>query len=164
MNCEKMGIHLITYLDGNATAGERREVEAHLAECAACRTRADEYRRLWTVLEQVPDVEPSTTFDARVRQRIAAEPKPKFWRWFVPSPRLAVSLALLVALSCWLTVIPTDQGPGMPAAQSDQDFKMIKDLRVLEDYDVLTKFDALSELPSAQPATAPTQKQDHGRM
>jgi anti-sigma factor RsiW len=161
MNCEKMGIKLIAYLDGNASAGERREVEAHLADCGACRTRAEEYRRLWTALEGVPDVEPSLTFDARMRQRIAAEPKPKFWGWFVPSPRLALSLALLLVLSCWLAVVPTDLGPGSPAAQSDQDFKMIKDLRVLEDYDVLTKFDALSELPPAQPvATPPAQKQD----
>ena len=164
MNCEKMGIQLITYLDGNANSGERREVDAHLAECAACRVRAEEYRRIWTALEQVPDVEPSLTFDARVRQRIAAEPKPKFWGWFVPSPRLALSLALLVALSCWLTVIPTDRGPLTPVAQSDQDFKMIKDLRVLEDYDVLTKFDALSELPEEQPATPPAQKQNHDSM
>jgi anti-sigma factor RsiW len=164
MNCEKMGIKLIDYLDGNASAGERREVEAHLADCGACRTRAEEYRRLWAVLEQVPEVEPSPAFDARMRQRIAAEPKPKFWGWFVPSPRLALSLALLLVLSGWLAVAPTDPGPGSPAAQSDQDFKMIKDLRVLEDYDVLTKFDALSELPPAQPTTPPAQKQDNKSM
>ncbi len=162
MNCEKMGIKLIAYLDGKASAGERREVEAHLGDCGECRTRAEEYRRLWTVLEEAPVIEPSMTFDARMRQRIAAEPKPKFWGGFVPSPRLAFSMALLLAMSCWLTLAPTNLGPGNPtAAQSDQDFKMIKDLRVLEDYDVLTKFDALSELPAAEPdARTPAQKQD----
>jgi anti-sigma factor RsiW len=161
MNCEKMGIKLIAYLDGKASAGERREVEAHLADCSGCQTRAEEYRRLWTVLEEAPQIEPSMTFDARMRQRIAAEPKPKFWGAFVPSPRLAFSMALLLAMSCWLTLAPTDMGPGNQTAQSDQDFKMIKDLRVLEDYDVLTKFDALSELPTTEPpAKTPAQKQD----
>ncbi|MDP3908783.1 MAG: zf-HC2 domain-containing protein, partial [Gemmatimonadales bacterium] len=37
---------LHAYLDGEVTAAERAEIEAHLAGCAACRTRLDEERAL----------------------------------------------------------------------------------------------------------------------
>ena len=156
MNCEKIGTRLIPYLDGRASASERRNVEEHLAGCAACRTRAEEYRRVSNVLDEAPAMEPSLGFNARLRQRIAAEPKASWWGWMAPSPRLAFSVAMLVALSLWISARPTQVGT--KTAQSEQDFKMIQDLRVLEDYDVLTKFDALSELPPPTQAPSRTQQ------
>ena len=39
MNCEQIEQSLIAYLDTKAQPAERRQVEAHLAECAACRER-----------------------------------------------------------------------------------------------------------------------------
>ena len=63
-----------------------------------------------------------------------------------------------MALSVWFARVPTD----VTTAQSDQEFKMIRDLRVLENYDVLKDFSALSELPPAtpaQPAAAPVNNQ-----
>jgi anti-sigma factor RsiW len=159
MNCERIGSSLIPYLDGRASTSERRKVEEHLAACAACRTRAEEYRRLSIVLDEAPAMEPSLGFNARLRQRIAAEPKPRWWGWIAPSPRLAFSVAMLVALSLWISARPTEVGT-TKTAQSEQDFKMIQDLRVLEDYDVLTKFDALSELPPPAQAPARTQQND----
>ncbi len=148
MNCERISTQLVAYMDGRATESERREVEAHLESCAACRTRVEEFRRLWTVLDEAPVVEPSLGFDPRMRQRIAAEPRPRLWNWLVPSPRLAFAVTLLAALSLWLSVRPPAVEPS--AVQSEQEFKMIKDLGVLENYDVLNDFDALSELPPAQ--------------
>jgi anti-sigma factor RsiW len=140
---------LIGYLDRRANSAERREVEEHLTACASCRTRAAELREVWTVLDEVPSVEPSLGFDARLRQRIAAEPQPRWFRWFVPQPRLAFSMALLLALSVWMVKLPREATVIRPAtaAQAEQeDFSAIKDLGVLENYDVVTKFDALSEL------------------
>ena len=40
MNCQRIEKNLIAYLDGKASASERRKVEAHLAECGECRERA----------------------------------------------------------------------------------------------------------------------------
>ena len=153
MKCERMEKRLIAYLDGRASAAERREVEAHLAACGACRTRAGEFRALWGVLDEVPPVEVSPAFDARLRARVAAEPpRESWWAWLVPSPRLAFAASLLLVLSLWISSLPQNP-PQAPAAApgSEAEFKMIKDLPVLEDYDVLANFEALSVLPP-QPA------------
>lgn len=157
MKCEDVSKELIAYLDRRSNSAEREEVEAHLVECAACRSRAEGFRKLWNLLDEVPLVEPSLSFDAKVRQRIAREPRPSWLNWLVPQPRLAFSMALLVALSIWLARLPQENMAGV-APNEQQQFEMIKDLGVLENYEVLTKFDALSELPP--PAAKPAPEQD----
>ncbi len=149
MKCEEISKELIAYLDRRASAAERRTVEDHLAGCAACQTRAEEFRKLWNMLDEVPAVEPSLGFDARVRQRIAAEPRRSWFSWIVPQPRLALSAALLVALAVLVAKVPFRHAgvQGTQAAVQQEDFNAIKDLGVLEDYDVVTKLDVLSELP-----------------
>jgi anti-sigma factor RsiW len=164
MKCEDVSNELIAYLDRRASSAERHQVEKHLADCTACRTRAEEFRKLWGVLDEVPMLEPSLGFDARVRQRVAAEERPRWFTWLVPQPRLAFSMALLLALSFWIARLPQQSPAALATLQSEQDFEAIRDLGVLENYDVLSKFDALSELP---PATAPAQQdqnQDDGGM
>jgi anti-sigma factor RsiW len=150
MKCEDVSKELIAYLDRRANSAERMEVEDHLTSCAACRTRAEEFRKVWNVLDEMPVEEPSQGFDARIRQRIADEPRPAWFRWFVPQPRLALSMALLVALCVWVSRLPRDYPTTatMPAPVTEQQqFQVIENLGVLENYDVLSKFDALSELP-----------------
>ena len=153
-NCSEMENKLVEYLDGRAKPAERRAVEQHLAACAACQTRAEEFRALWDVLGDVPELSPSPAFDASLRARISAEPEPRsFWDW-LPSPRLAFAVTALVAMSVWLSSMP--RGANVPVvavqATAEADFGMIRDLPVLENYDVLSKFDALSELPNPQAA------------
>lgn len=159
MKCEDVSKELIAYLDGRANSAERHEVEDHLAGCAACRNRAEEMRKVSMLLGEMPVVEPSFGFDARVRQRVAAEPRRSWFGWFVPAPRLALSVAMLIALGVVVAKLPSRHAPG-PATtatadvQQEEDFNAIKNLGVLENYDVLTKFDALSEAspePSSQP-------------
>jgi anti-sigma factor RsiW len=152
MKCEVVSKELIAYLDRRASSAERQEVEEHLASCAACHARAEEFRKVWNVLDEMPVEEPSLGFDARIRQRIADEPRPGWFRWFVPQPRLALSMALLVALCAWVARMPRDYSTtaAIPAvATEQQQFQVIENLGVLENYDVLSKFDALSELPAA---------------
>jgi predicted anti-sigma-YlaC factor YlaD len=163
MKCSDVSKDLIGYLDRRANSAERREVEEHLTACPSCRMRAEELRKVWTVLDEVPLVEPSLGFDARLRQRIAAEPRLRWFRWFVPQPRLAFSMALLLALSVWMVKLPRENTGIRPmsAAQTEQeDFSAIKDLGVLENYDVVTKFDALSELVPASDQQPEQPRQD----
>lgn len=161
MSCEKVSNSLISYLDGRASAEERSSVEAHLQACAACRERAEEFRRLWDVMAEAPAVEPSFGFDTRLRQRIAAEGRPRPWTWLVPSPRLAAAVLVLVGLSIFVSVKPNKpMTVGISPANSEEQFRMIKDLGVLENYDVLSNFDALSDLPGAQPVSQPEQTPD----
>ncbi|MFZ0641403.1 MAG: zf-HC2 domain-containing protein [Candidatus Acidiferrales bacterium] len=151
MNCEKVSNSLISYLDGRASAEERSSVEEHLKSCAACRERADEFRRLWDVMAEVPAVEPSFAFDARLRQRLAAAGRPRLWTWLVPSPRLTAAVVALVGLSIFVSLQPNKPVvPGNSVTNSEEQFRMIKDLGVLENYDVLSNFDALSDLPGVQ--------------
>lgn len=149
MTCERMGTQLIAYLDDHTDGAERREVEKHLETCAECRSRAAEFRRVWNLLDEAPAVEPSPYFDARLRQRLAAEPRPSAWLAWLPQPRLALATAALLLMGVWVSVLrPEGQPPpAIAQVQAEEDFRMIKDLRVLENYEVLADFDALSEIP-----------------
>jgi anti-sigma factor RsiW len=149
MNCQRLEKNLIAYLDGKAGAAERRTVEAHLAECAECRERAQQFRLLWGALDEWTAPPPSPGFDAGVLARVAQEPaRRSFWAWLLPSPRAAFALTALVVVSLWLSSMRPGQPPQIVVAQSGEaDFKVIEDLPVLEDYDVLSNFDALSYLP-----------------
>jgi len=164
VNCQGISAALIPYLDGRATVNEQTLVESHVAECPACRTRLQEFSRLFGVLDELPPMQPSPSFDVRVRQRISAEPAAGWFGWLLPAPRLAFSLAVLLGLFTWMGKF---QSPGMDntgataTTQSEQDFRAIRDLGVLENYDVLKGFDALSELPVPPPRPA-TEDQDNG--
>jgi len=151
MKCEEISKELVAYLDRRANSAERRAVEEHLSACAACHARAEDFRKLWGVLDEMQVIEPSLGFDARVRARAEAELRSRWFGWVVPQPRLAFSMALLAALTVWMARLPAAPAPSITASQVElaeqEDFNAIKDLGVLENYDVLTKFDALSELP-----------------
>jgi anti-sigma factor RsiW len=159
MKCEDVSKELITYLDGRANSSERRKIEDHLASCPGCRSRAEEMRKVSMLLGDLPAIEPSFGFDARVRQRVAAEPQRSwFWR-LVPPPRPAFAMALLIAMTVLVAKLPTKRTPAPPtntvasAQQQEEDFNAIKNLGVLENYDVLTKFDQLAETAAATPST-----------
>jgi anti-sigma factor RsiW len=147
--CEEISKQLIAYLDRRANSADRAEVEAHLAACTSCHARAEEFQKMWGVLDALPAVEPSLGFDARLQARIAEEPRSRWFGWMMPQPRLAFAMAMLLALSVWMGGMPgTNNGEAVTAGAEQQDFEAIKDLGVLENYDVLSKFDALSEVPA----------------
>lgn len=150
-SCSEMESRLVEYLDGRAKPADRHAIEAHLAACGGCRARAEEFRVLWEAMDEVPEISLSPAFDAGLRARIAAEPvKHSFWDW-LPSPRMAIAVTALVAMSVWLSTMPrVENNPPAPTPPAvETEVSMIRDLPVLENYDVLSKFDALSELPNA---------------
>jgi anti-sigma factor RsiW len=151
MKCEDVSKELIAYLDGRTDSAERQKVEDHLGSCATCRDRAAEMRKVSMLLGELPAIEPSLGFDARVRQRVAAEPRRSWFGRLVPSPRPAFAIALLIALTVLVAKLPSKQAPVTTTAgaqEQEEDFNAIQNLGVLENYDVLTKFDALAETPS----------------
>jgi predicted anti-sigma-YlaC factor YlaD len=152
MNCSDVSKGLIAYLDRRADSAVRQEVERHLVACADCRLRAEQFRALWGVMDEMPLIEPSFAFDARVRQRVAAEPARGWFGWLVPQPRLALSAVLLAVMAVWMVkTSPVNTGVAPTAASMQQeDFNAIKNLDVLENYDVVTSMDVLSELAPAK--------------
>ncbi|PYU11975.1 MAG: hypothetical protein DMG37_14875 [Acidobacteria bacterium] len=146
MSCSRMENKILGYVDGRLKESERLEVEKHLATCAACRLRVNEFRAVSSLLDELPVIEPSPAFDLRVHARVAALPvKQSWWAWF-PAPRVAIAAAMLLLATVWVGTRPN------PAPQIAQD-----DIPVLENLDVLSNFDVLTELPQ------PVQADDGGQ-
>jgi len=148
MSCEKMASRILGYVDGRLKESERLDAEKHLAACAPCRLRVEEFRAVSGLLDELPVIEPSPEFDARVHALVAAEPvKQDWWAWLRIPPRVAVAAPALLLATLWLgyyqqQVPSVDVNNPMVA-----DEQMMQDLPVLEDHDVLSNFEPLKELP-----------------
>jgi anti-sigma factor RsiW len=149
-----MESRLLGYIDGRLKEKEQREMEKHLAACPACTVRVNEFRFVGSLLDELPQIEPSAAFDVRVRARIAAEPvKQEWWSWLGAAPRVLVAASMLLLATVWVGHRPADStrvasSDGGDESQIMQD----QDLPVLENYDVLANFEPLTELP--QPVSA----------
>ena len=142
MSCGKMETRILGYVDGRLKESERVEVEKHLAGCAACRLRVNEFRAVGELLDELPVIEPSGAFNARVHALIAAEPqKRRSWSaWLAPSPRIAFVASMLLVATVWLG---SRQTP--PPAIAEQDLPVVEST----DYDVISSFAPLSDLSQA---------------
>jgi anti-sigma factor RsiW len=139
-----MESRILAYVDGRLKESERPDVEKHLAACAPCRLRVEEFRAVSSLLEELPVIEPSPAFDARVRALVAAEPvKTNWWAWLRVPPRVAFAASALLVASL---VFGYRSRIAEPVVHVD-DAQMMQDLPVLEDHDVLTNFEPLKELP-----------------
>jgi anti-sigma factor RsiW len=142
MSCEKMKTRILAYVDSRLKESERTEVEKHLKGCAACRLRVNEFRAVNDLLDELPMIEPSGAFNARVHALVAAEPeKPRSWfAWLAPSPRIAFVASMLLLATVWL-----GSRPATPPAIAEQDLPVVEST----DYDVISSFAPLSDLSQA---------------
>jgi anti-sigma factor RsiW len=144
-----MESRILGYVDGRLKESERLEVEKHLGACAACRLRVNEFRGVAGLLDELPQIQPSPAFDARVRARVAAEPvKKSWWAWLTPSPRVAFAASVLLVATVWIASRPGPKQMATNQLAPDAEYQMIKDLPVLEDYDVLSNFEPMTDLPA----------------
>jgi hypothetical protein len=149
-----METRLLGYIDGRLKESEQREMEKHLAACPACTVRVNEFRSVSSLLDELPQIEPSAAFDVRVRARIAAEPvKQDWWAWLGAAPRVLVAASMLIAATVWVGHRPADN-TNMANSNGGDETQIMQDqdLPVLENYDVLANFEALTEL--SQPVSA----------
>jgi anti-sigma factor RsiW len=145
MSCNRMESQILPYVDGRLKASEIKEMEAHLKTCAACEMRVNEFRALSGLLDELPQIEPSGAFDARVRARVAAEPlKQSWWSVFAPSPRVVFAASMLLLATVWFGSRPNET---VSPVNTGVEQEVVSDLPVLENMDVLSNFDALSDLP-----------------
>src|ERR1700704_2007936 len=148
MSCGRMEEKIVGYVDGRLKEGERLEMEKHLSRCAPCQLRVNEFRAVNVLLDELPMIEPSATFDVRVNARVAAEPaKQSWWAWFAPSPRVAFAASMLLLATVWLGSRPPDSS--LSAADID---KINQNMQVLKNYNVIAVLAPLSALP--QPVQA----------
>src|SRR5580693_4260501 len=147
MSCNRIESRILPYVDGRLKVSEQREVEAHIATCAACRVRVNEFRAVTGLLDELPQIEPSGAFDARVRARVAAEPaRRNWWAWLAPSPRVAFAASMLLLATIWIGSRPNVVTAPVTVADEQQ---VANDLPVLENFDVLSSFEPLNDLPPA---------------
>ena len=160
MSCTRMENRILGYVDGRLKESERLEMEKHLSACGACQLRVNEFRAVAGFLDELPQIEPSASFDVRVRARVAAEPvKQGWWAWFTPSPRVAFAASLLLLATVWIGSRPIDHT--LTAADEAQ---INQDLPVLENFDVLSDFGALTDLPQpVQPDDVNDSNQDQNQ-
>jgi len=163
MSCEKMASRILGYVDGRLKESERLDAEKHLAACAPCRLRVEEFRAVSGLLDELPVIEPSPEFDARVHALVGAEPvKQNWWAWMRISLRVAFAASTLLLAALWLGFYQRQQAPQLPWSNPMvADEQMMKDLPVLEDHDVLSNFEPLTELPPpVQNEEAPDTQQE----
>jgi anti-sigma factor RsiW len=157
MSCTRMESKILGYVDGRLKESERLEMEKHLSTCGACQLRVNEFRAVTSLLDEVPQIEPSAAFDVRVRARVAAEPvKQGWWAWFTPSPRVAFAASLLLLATVWIGYRSEPQSPFENPKEADA--QMMQEIQSLDDQDVISNFDPLKDLPQPVPAdqTNPT--------
>lgn len=65
---------LSEYLDGELGAGERRELEAHLAECEECAATLEQLRQVVERAKALGDKPPETDLWSGITERISATP------------------------------------------------------------------------------------------
>jgi len=82
------------YVLGEFAEADKTSADLHVRECAACAARVNEFRKTFSLLRSVPDVDPPQriVFETEKRQVQAL-----FWRWLAPALS-AVAAALLTAL------------------------------------------------------------------
>ena len=74
---------IYAFLEGGLTDGDRRDIETHTAECAACRKALDERKTLEAAWTALPSFAVPPDFASAVMRRISTKPQPKLWAWVV---------------------------------------------------------------------------------
>jgi anti-sigma factor RsiW len=161
MSCEKMVNEILPYIDGRLRANQRANVEKHLMTCTSCQLRLEEFHALTRLLDQLPVVDPSPGFDARMHALVAGEPFSKgWWHSLNLSPRAALAGSVLLVGALGLGSYELGRPPSLPWADPQlADEQMIQDLPVLEDYDLLSNFEPLREMPPLEPAESDSDTQ-----
>ena len=120
MTCQRIEKQLSAYLEGELAAGERAEVERHLAACADCAELLGLMRETMTATDGFPEAEPSAALMARLygipEGKAAKAAKKRFLRtafeWLARpalQPAYAAATGFLIVL-CFVLFHPEGRG------------------------------------------------------
>ena len=142
------------------------EIGGHLAGCAACAGKMDEFRKTMALLDEWKAPEPSAYFDVRLQARLReemAKPQAGWLSWF-RRPVLAAALTVLMGVGIGLFF--TRGGIYGPennvvavvepqTAQAAEPGTAVSDLQALEkNHDLYSDFDLLDDLEVQHDVTA----------
>ncbi|MBN1825895.1 MAG: zf-HC2 domain-containing protein [Candidatus Eisenbacteria bacterium] len=104
-DCKKAKQRFSEYFDEILEGDSKRDLERHLDACPECRKAWNSYRSLYRQVRNLPPVEVSGDFEARLRARIRREEAPRraWWqdlsRMPLPLPVGAAALLLVAVFS-----------------------------------------------------------------
>lgn len=110
MNCEQVQEWMCERLDGVLDGEPFRRFEQHLQSCPDCRQQWEDYQASWELLGELPQLEPSPLFRAKVWERIRLEPQPAS-PWWLPLRRWLAPAALASALMLGVVCLPRSLTP-----------------------------------------------------
>jgi len=114
---------LVDAADGALSTADRRRVESHLAQCAACRQQLGDLHQTLASVAAVDVPEPSPLFwghfSRRVHEAVDGEvqrPRGRSWlHWLFPAAAVAALLLFVVAPGVWLRIVqPSLPSVGQP--------------------------------------------------
>ena len=112
MHCDRAQELFSDYCDGCIQPAFAVPLESHLAGCSQCRSEVDALRRLWTMLDEAPLVEPPAGFRAHVLNRLqeahtVAPAKRAFdWRSLITRRAFAWTAVAILVLVLGSVAIP----------------------------------------------------------
>lgn len=118
-SCKKIRLWADEYIEGELTAAEMREFEAHIAECEECRKEFEELRALKKAIKSAEKEMPAE-LHSRIMASIEAEPKKTTQRkvaFFRSAAISAACVMLCLSATLAITMIPmwrSGSGAGTP--------------------------------------------------
>lgn len=118
-SCKKFRLWADEYIEGELTAAEMRELEAHIAECEECRKELEELRALKKAIKSAEKEMPAE-LHSRIMASIETEPKKTLRRkvaFFRSAAISAACVMLCLSATLAITMIPmwrSGSGAGTP--------------------------------------------------
>lgn len=143
MNCLKAKEQFSAYLEDELDYQTIRELETHLDTCESCRREFTPFRESLDLLHRLPQIEPSTGFNAALRARLAdiqVEPVP-FWRRVLPPfysqsylalSGVAVLLVMVAGFYFYQTTLTQSQSAEIIAASETSRRTPVGEVREVE--------------------------------
>lgn len=125
MPCDEMRDRLSPYLEGELGDSERKELEAHLGECADCAALLAVLRESVASLRAMPEADPPASLARKIQQAVsekaAEQSRPRTaWGWtWMPAFAAAASFLVMIGLIAYLD--RSAETPVMIAAKVEQD-------------------------------------------
>lgn len=130
MNCGKMRNLIQDYVDGTASATQHDAVDAHVADCPACRRELAEARQLAQWMSGMPEREVSRDFDrklmAALEERAPTPRKTAGWEQFRLRFEWRLRIPVMVAAGSLATaLIVVVAGPQMAPQRPGEETRVL---------------------------------------
>ena len=112
MNCREFKSNHVGFVDDVLSAADMAEMRRHIMACTRCATLDVRIRRSLLVVRNLPQIEPSADFFARLNEALkqAPAPAPRRQPFVAAATYAAVTAALAAAVYFAMAIMP-DQAP-----------------------------------------------------